>query len=639
MRNWVALAMLLLLAFCPYAEFSYVGKVYIKDTGKWINLSSPSDVQPSGDYLYVLDTGNSRVVEFYKGEPNKIISGAALGKMLYPKAFWFADNNKVYVASTGTNDVVVYDNWLYSNGFSVSDSDAYSFNIPSGVAVLGNLMYVSDTGRGIIKLFDLKDRTYAGKIGSRGFGEGQLSEPAGIEIKNGLIYVADRGNNRVQIFNLNGSQVSSIRGSYECVLNSPRGVAVSDEGFIFVSDSENDRIVVFDKDYRCVDRMNGSPWTSFSQPVGIRVESSGKLYVADSGHAVIQIFQYIPYYQTQGEASKKIEVAEARHSSLSSRISAATHLGFSFEDLGGSLLEKARSEFAGGRFSNAYFNATQSVSETEKLNASLASSIHTEVLRITLGDEQALDLADQEASRYNLNVDSSSLRAEIIRIQAMLDAGKYYDAAFNSTALHPRVLEFKASVSGSSGESSTTKSELLLAISDAQNELSEVSASASGYILDINFTEITSALDAARESCNSYDFGQCREKLSAAKGKINVAKLLLQGHAARVESARGKLSAARQELSKTYGMSYFFKPDMSPAEKRLSEAEAMLDRDPDGAVEKVKSALDSIDGARAGIDRTNQLTIIGIGVLVLLLVAVVVVYYATRGKPRKRKGN
>ncbi len=639
MRLILAFMLLTFVSSIGVAELAHVKDIYITDTGRWLNLSTPSDVWPNGDTVYVLDTDNHRIVEFFKGEPKRTMVGSVgpSGGMLFPRAFWLAEDNRFYIASGG-NDVLIYDNGNYLYGLSVPGSDAYSFDRPSGIAVYNGSIYVADTGRGAIKIFGQRDRTYEDGIGLKGFSENQLLEPSGIYVRDGLIYIADWGNSRIQIFRTDGTHVRSLRGAYECSLNAPRGVAVNDQGFIFVSDTGNNRIVVFDKNWECVGRINGSEKLLLLNPIGIKTDGSNNVYVADSGNGRVRVFHYTPYYESKEEAAKKIGAAGSFHDSIARIESASMHLGVAFEDAGKNLLDNAKAEFSRGNFSNAYYNATLSSSETEKLNASLALRIQAEVLRIVLGDEGLLDQADQDAVRYGLNIGSGPLRADLSRIRAMLDSGRYADAAFNSTVTHTKVLEFKSSISGSSNDTAKTRDTLLLAISDSRRELDEVSISASQYNLSINSTEIKFNLDSARESCDSYDFESCRAVLSSAKGKLNDARLLVAAHIARVETARQGISAAYQELNKAYSAGYFFKPDLSKAEAALKDAEAIVSENPDAAVEKANAALSIIEESKASINRSNLLAIIGIGIAVVLLVALVVVYYVTRGKPRKRRG-
>ncbi len=640
MRGILAIFALLFLASFVFAGLAYVKDIAIRDTGKWGNLSMPSDVWPNGDTVYVLDTDNHRIVEFYKGEPQKLIVGSVgpTKGMLFPEALWVAEDSRFYIADRG-NNAIVYENGHYLYELAISGSDTYSFDHPAGVAVYGGIIYIADSERGTIKMFSQKDKTFEGTIGSKGFGNSELFAPTGIYIRDGLLYVADSGNSRIQVFKLyDGSYLKTIRGAYGCALNAPHGIAVSRDRFMFVSDTGNNRVVVFDGDFNCVGSVNGSAAVPMSEPRGIKVDDSNDVYVADSGNAMVRVFHYTPYYQSKEEAAKKIDAAGAVYVAISGMVSAATYLGISFEDKGKELLGKANAEYAGGNYSNAYFNATLSASETEKLNASLSLKIQSEVLRIVLGDESALDSADQDALRYGLKTDSRPLRADLSRIRAMLDAGKYQDAAFNSSIAHTKVLGFRSMISGSSNETAKTRETLLLAISDNGKELDTVSISASQYNISINSTDIKFILDNARESCDNYDFDRCRELLSSAKGKLNDAHLVIAAHIARVEAARLTVSAAHEELSKAQATSYFFKPDLSKAEAELKSAEEIVSENPDAAVEKAKDALALIEESKAGINRANLLTLIGIGAAVLLLVAVVVVYYVTRGKPRKRRG-
>ena len=60
-------------------------------------------------------------------------------------------------------------------------------------------------------------------------------------------YVTEWGSHRVSVFHTSGEFVHSFgkKGSDRGELNSPRGIAVDQDGFVFVCEEGNNRIQVF----------------------------------------------------------------------------------------------------------------------------------------------------------------------------------------------------------------------------------------------------------------------------------------------------------------------------------------------------------------------------------------------------------
>jgi NHL repeat/Bacterial Ig domain len=75
---------------------------------------------------------------------------------------------------------------------------------PTGVAFLGNVAYVTDTGGNVIIAYDRNTGARLGSFGSKGNAPGQLGSPKGIAVgTDGNLYVADSDNGRIQVFTFN----------------------------------------------------------------------------------------------------------------------------------------------------------------------------------------------------------------------------------------------------------------------------------------------------------------------------------------------------------------------------------------------------------------------------------------------------
>ena len=219
----------------------------------------------------------------------------------------------------------------FGRGGGSSGSGDGHFSCPSGVAIIGDEMYVAEDSNHRIQKFKISDRTHVAKFGSNGNGENQFSNPRGIRIHPyGKLFVADHSNNRVQVHNLDGTFVHSIAGdpenekskfkypwglafdpqgrlhiaaygskcikvytpegqyveSYgENVINNPAGIAVDEEGYIAIGEySGNSRVWIYNPDHTEV----VNTIQNFGSPVGIACDAKGAFWIAEYGNSRVQ---------------------------------------------------------------------------------------------------------------------------------------------------------------------------------------------------------------------------------------------------------------------------------------------------------------------------------------------------------------
>jgi sugar lactone lactonase YvrE len=140
--------------------------------------------------------------------------------------------------------------------------------------------------------------TYSSAFGSKGAGNGQLSEAQGMAVDpSGNVWVADTGNNRVQKFNSKGEYQCQIgaKGSGNGQFSSPHGIAADSKGNVWVADTANNRIEEISSECKYVAQVGkaGSGNGQLSGPLDVAVDPSGNLWVADSGNARIEKFDSV----------------------------------------------------------------------------------------------------------------------------------------------------------------------------------------------------------------------------------------------------------------------------------------------------------------------------------------------------------
>ncbi len=224
-------------------------------------------------------------------------------------------------------------------GEAVSSTNVFSK--PYDVVALNGRIYISDSLRQLIHVFDVPRRRYF-TFGFRF--EGELQKPAGIGIDAvgrvyvadimrkvvvvydnfglfqkligsgaGLIrptdvavspdgeriYVTDNGGvgskeHRVMIFNADGEKIGQFGGggSEEGLLNIPVAVTVGKEGRVYVLDAGNFRVQCFDAEGKFLFTWGaiGNRSGQFSRPRGITSDADGNIYVSDAQFGNVQIF-------------------------------------------------------------------------------------------------------------------------------------------------------------------------------------------------------------------------------------------------------------------------------------------------------------------------------------------------------------
>ncbi len=215
------------------------------------------------------------------------------------------------------------------------------FSKPYDVVARNGLIYISDSLKRVIHVFDVPRRRYF-NFGFRF--EGALQKPSGMgiddagrvyvaDIKRKLaivydnfglfqkligvdaglirptdvaaspdgsrIYVTDNGGvgskeHRVMVFNAEGEKLKQFGtgGSEPGEFNIPVAVTVGKEGRVYVLDAGNFRVQCFDPDgsflfaWGAVGNRSGQ----FSRPRGITSDAQGNIYVSDSQFGNVQIF-------------------------------------------------------------------------------------------------------------------------------------------------------------------------------------------------------------------------------------------------------------------------------------------------------------------------------------------------------------
>jgi DNA-binding beta-propeller fold protein YncE len=229
----------------------------------------PHGLALKGDLLYIADTKNNaiRVADL---QSRQVRTVAGNGKMGYyfmddqwgvnvlPNSPWDLQlaGDQLYIANAGNHQVLRMD--LNTNQvfrFAGTGREALAdgplceaaFNQPSGLALVGSLLYVADPEASAIRAIDLEAGRVTTPVGKGLFDFGDrdgaadealLQHCVGLAHRDGKLYIADTYNGKVKVLDLAKGRVSTLVAG----LNEPNDVLFVGEE-MWVSDTNNHQLV------------------------------------------------------------------------------------------------------------------------------------------------------------------------------------------------------------------------------------------------------------------------------------------------------------------------------------------------------------------------------------------------------------
>jgi tripartite motif-containing protein 71 len=265
------------------------------------DIRHPSGVAvDAADNLYVVDTGNNRVIKFGSDlNPIKDYGGYGgdIGRFINPEDIVVDHGLNIYALDTGNRRIIRLDAGLnyVDEIIPQDDSNAIISNAAklSGVYVspLGEIT-VSDYDNSRLIKMDNFNR-FSRYIGDFGYGRGALLNPLGIAgDAEGRMYVADAGDGRIAVYDDYGNYLSQIGADS---LVRPSAVTVSPYGVIWVADQDTDRIYAFSPSGDALFSTGGPGRDEFlySDIEALAVSRDGDLYVADAGNNRVMVYSIV----------------------------------------------------------------------------------------------------------------------------------------------------------------------------------------------------------------------------------------------------------------------------------------------------------------------------------------------------------
>lgn len=266
--------------------------------------SSPSAVAVAGDHIYVLDSGNNRILSMNRqGVVDSIIceTGECAFLLDAPQDMEIHDG-LFYVANTERGQVdVIDDAGSIIRTYLLPVGEAGSPRA-TGVHVADDgSVYVSDWVSGKIAIF-APDGTFLQYFGADTVGEFEFVEPTGLTLDDaGNLYIAEYSLGRVEKISPEGRQLANfwmIPGSTK--VSQATDVVLTDTGLLYMTDNKRSVVQVFSEAASylgivgLLDATRRDSPIALLRPQGIAAEGN-EIFVIDRRRGLL-IFDVDPRY-------------------------------------------------------------------------------------------------------------------------------------------------------------------------------------------------------------------------------------------------------------------------------------------------------------------------------------------------------
>lgn len=262
----------------------------------------PAPEEPKFRYDRMLRGSTDVVPDDEDGALMRALTGAGRGGEGLGKPYGIAAHQgRIFVGDTGRREVVVFD-LPEQKFFTIGGEEPGALSRPTGMDVDkdGNL-YVLDALTKVIHAYD-RDGKFLRTVALGLTAADAINRPAGLAVNadGTKLYAVDIGgtssdDHKILVYNAkSGAFIKRIgkRGTGPGEFNLPRDVVVAPDGTLWVVDSGNFRVVHLSEDgvqlgtFGSIGRLGGQ----FSRPKELALDKEGKVYVVDTAFGNFQVF-------------------------------------------------------------------------------------------------------------------------------------------------------------------------------------------------------------------------------------------------------------------------------------------------------------------------------------------------------------
>jgi DNA-binding beta-propeller fold protein YncE len=221
------------------------------------------------------------------------------------------DADRLFVADGQYNHVLVF-NPQHKQEMQFGEG---VMNDPAGLAIdeENRFLYVANTGTDQVLVYDADTFKLLRKIGTAGKNRtlttpGDFAAPTNVAVdKDGNLYVTDTMNDRVEEFDAEGAFIRTFgkNGDGPGEFSRPKGIAVDCDGHVWVADANSNRVQVFTPEGNLRLVFGGFGWLpgQFEALTGIYIDKQNRVFTSEQFLGRVQMFRYI----TNDEAQKEFD--------------------------------------------------------------------------------------------------------------------------------------------------------------------------------------------------------------------------------------------------------------------------------------------------------------------------------------------
>ena len=256
-------------------------------------LNEPYDIafNKCGEMIVSERYGNRVSIFDIRGQKIRTFGsrGDSPDQMVYPTGIAIDDTDNIYVSSEHKLQKFTSSGELIKCVGQKGRKEG-EFDVPRGVTLYDNQVYVCDRNNHRIQVFDL-DLSFVRSIGSRG---NEFDAPLDVKFDTaGNMYVAEYDDRRVQVMDSSGHFIRSFGQEGEGKLRGPSGLHIADK-YVYVSDFSvsGHCIVVYETSGQFVTSFGryGQKEGEFYNPRYITSCADGFIHVCDFLNMRVQIF-------------------------------------------------------------------------------------------------------------------------------------------------------------------------------------------------------------------------------------------------------------------------------------------------------------------------------------------------------------
>ncbi len=248
--------------------------------------------------LYVADLGNSRIQKFspegeFLGTFGK--SGMREGELREPNGITVDSAGNIYVADAVNQRLIKFN--ADGNFEKQWSGPAPGFYGPRDVAIGPNKQfYVLDQGRSRVVRLDPESENFT-EWGQKGTGEGEFNDPTGLAVGGDRVFVTDAMNNRIQVFDLDGKFIRQweVPEWEKYPWHYPDAAFDAQTKRLYVTSGWTNEVLVFDADGNRLDSLKPveepAKLNNPSSLVLADAKSGKRLYVLNTGGARVSVFE------------------------------------------------------------------------------------------------------------------------------------------------------------------------------------------------------------------------------------------------------------------------------------------------------------------------------------------------------------